>query len=292
MRFALPLIAALALAVNAGARLAPMKEPIVIAHRGASGMRPEHTLAAYDLAIDQGVDIIEPDLVPTKDDVLVARHENEIGGTTDVAQHPEFAARKTTKTIDGQQVSGWFTEDFTLAELKTLRARERLPQLRPANTAYRRSASRCRASRSCIALVAEAQRTARASRTYRSASIPRPSTRPTSRGSRAAPRADALLVRQLPAARPGDRAEARGLHPVVRGREPQAYPRDDAHPPDPAGRRDGGPADGAATSYAAMTAPAGLREVPVMPSASDRTRPCSGTASNRRRSSPMRMRRG
>lgn len=106
------------------------KPPIVIAHRGASGERPEHTLASYALAIEQGADFIEPDLVLTKDGVLVARHENEISETTDVADHPEFAARKATKAIDGQQVTGWFTEDFTLAELKTLRARERLPQLR------------------------------------------------------------------------------------------------------------------------------------------------------------------
>ncbi len=110
--------------------------PIVIAHRGASGQRPEHTLASYALAIEEGADFIEPDLVSTKDHVLVARHENEISGTTDVADHPEFAARRATKTIDGQSVIGWFTEDFTLAELKTLRARERLPKLRPANTAY------------------------------------------------------------------------------------------------------------------------------------------------------------
>ncbi|WP_446325641.1 glycerophosphodiester phosphodiesterase [Blastomonas sp. CACIA14H2] len=110
--------------------------PIIIAHRGASGERPEHTLGSYQLAIDQGADFIEPDLVSTKDGVLVARHENEISETTDVAAHPEFAERKTTKTIDGQRLTGWFTEDFTLAELKTLRAKERLPQLRPANTAY------------------------------------------------------------------------------------------------------------------------------------------------------------
>jgi len=104
--------------------------PIVIAHRGASGERPEHTLAGYKLAIDLGADYIEPDLVVTRDGVLVARHENEISETTDVAAHPEFAGRKATKTIDGQKVTGWFTEDFTLAELKTLRARERLPKLR------------------------------------------------------------------------------------------------------------------------------------------------------------------
>ncbi|WP_408898569.1 glycerophosphodiester phosphodiesterase [Nocardioides sp. R1-1] len=111
-------------------------EPLVIAHRGASGYRPEHTLAAYRLAIRQGADYVEPDLVSTKDGVLVARHENEISGTTDVAAHPEFAGRKTTKVIDGVPVTGWFTEDFTLAELKTLRAKERLPQVRPENTRY------------------------------------------------------------------------------------------------------------------------------------------------------------
>jgi glycerophosphoryl diester phosphodiesterase len=110
--------------------------PIVIGHRGASGHRPEHTLASYRLAIRQGADVIEPDLVPTRDGVLVARHENEISGTTDVADHPEFAGRRTTKAIDGAEVTGWFTEDFTLAELKTLRARERLPRLRPANTRF------------------------------------------------------------------------------------------------------------------------------------------------------------
>jgi glycerophosphoryl diester phosphodiesterase/CTP:molybdopterin cytidylyltransferase MocA len=101
--------------------------PIVIAHRGASGYRPEHTLAAYDLAIDLGADFIEPDLVATKDGVLIARHENEISETTDVAERPEFASRRTSRRIDGREVDGWFTEDFTLAEIKTLRAKERLP---------------------------------------------------------------------------------------------------------------------------------------------------------------------
>lgn len=110
--------------------------PIVIGHRGASGYRPEHTLEAYKLAIEQGADYIEPDLVSTKDGILIARHENEISGTTDVADRPEFADRKTTKTIDGTSFTGWFTEDFTLAELKTLRAKERIPEIRPGNTAY------------------------------------------------------------------------------------------------------------------------------------------------------------
>lgn len=104
--------------------------PLVIGHRGASALLPEHTLAAYARAIEDGADMIEPDLVSTRDGVLVARHENEIGGTTDVAAHPEFAARRTTRLVDGERMTGWFTEDFTLAELKTLRAREHLPQLR------------------------------------------------------------------------------------------------------------------------------------------------------------------
>lgn len=104
---------------------ATMPAPLVIAHRGASGHRPEHTLEAYVLAVEMGADYIEPDLVITKDGVLVARHENEIGETTDVGDR--FPNRRTTKTIDGQQVTGWFTEDFTLDELRTLRAKERLP---------------------------------------------------------------------------------------------------------------------------------------------------------------------
>jgi glycerophosphoryl diester phosphodiesterase len=113
-----------------------LTEPIVIAHRGASGYRPEHTLASYRLAIALGADYVEPDLVSTRDGVLVARHEPEIGRTTNVARRGEFAGRLTTKEIDGRQVTGWFVEDFTLAELKTLRAVERLPELRPRNTRY------------------------------------------------------------------------------------------------------------------------------------------------------------
>lgn len=114
----------------------PAPPMLIIAHRGASGERPEHTLAAYERAIDQGADYIEPDLVVTKDNILVARHENEISGTTDVADRPEFAARRRSATIDGTLVSGWFVEDFTLAELRTLRARERLPVLRPGNARF------------------------------------------------------------------------------------------------------------------------------------------------------------
>jgi glycerophosphoryl diester phosphodiesterase len=128
------------------ASAAPQSEPqpgtalaedlLVIGHRGASGYRPEHTLASYELAARMGADYIEPDVVSTSDGVLVARHENEISGTTDVADRPEFADRQTTKTIDGVELTGWFTEDFTFAELRTLRAVERLPEVREENTLY------------------------------------------------------------------------------------------------------------------------------------------------------------
>jgi glycerophosphoryl diester phosphodiesterase len=111
-------------------------EPIVIAHRGASGHRPEHTEAAYALAVDQGADFLEADVVLTRDGVLISRHENELSATTDVAARPEFAARRTTKTIDGVTVAGWFAEDFTLEEVKRLRAKERIPDVRPANRAF------------------------------------------------------------------------------------------------------------------------------------------------------------
>ncbi len=110
--------------------------PLIFGHRGAPGYRPEHTLASYDLAVRLGADVIEPDVVSTKDGVLVVRHENEISGTTDVAKHPEFASRRTTKRIDGTELTGWFTEDFTLADLRTLRAVERLPDIRQENTLY------------------------------------------------------------------------------------------------------------------------------------------------------------
>ncbi|MGV8885916.1 MAG: glycerophosphodiester phosphodiesterase family protein [Microbacteriaceae bacterium] len=117
----------------------PRATALVIGHRGASGYRPEHTRSAYELAFALGADAVEPDIVATKDGVLVLRHENEISGTTDVAQHPEFASRKTTKHIDGVKLTGWFTEDFTWKELSTLRAMERLPQVRQANTTFDRS---------------------------------------------------------------------------------------------------------------------------------------------------------
>lgn len=127
---------AMALPLGASAAAPSAKHPLIIGHRGCSGERPEHTLASYSRAIEQGADFIEPDLVLTKDGVLICRHENEISGTTNVASHPEFADRKATKTIDGQAITGWFTEDLTLAEIKTLRARERLAQLRPANAVF------------------------------------------------------------------------------------------------------------------------------------------------------------
>lgn len=109
------------------------RSPLVIAHRGASGYVPEHTLGAYALAVMMGADYVEPDLVMTRDGKLVARHDNELGLTTDVAQHPEFADRKRTQKVDGVELTGWFSEDFTLAELKTLRAIERIPTIRPGN---------------------------------------------------------------------------------------------------------------------------------------------------------------
>lgn len=127
------LILLLAFAISAPATAAPL---LVIAHRGASGERPEHTLAAYERAIDAGADFIEPDLVVTKDLVLIARHETELSDTTDVSARTEFADRKRTKDVEGRSVTGWFAEDFTLAEIRTLRAKERLPAVRPANTRF------------------------------------------------------------------------------------------------------------------------------------------------------------
>mgnify|MGYP003599301703 CR=1 FL=1 len=143
------LVSGMALTACGGSDDAPATWPPVptlIGHRGAPALRPEHTIASYTQAIEDGANIIEPDLVSTKDGVLVARHENAIAilnadgsvreATTDIVDRPEFAARKTTKTIDGTAITGWFTEDLTLAELKTLRARERIPAIRPANVAY------------------------------------------------------------------------------------------------------------------------------------------------------------
>nr|WSY56305.1 glycerophosphodiester phosphodiesterase [Streptomyces sp. NBC_00886] len=120
-----------------GGGLKDLPRPTIVGHRGTSGYRPEHTFGSYNLALDMGADVVEAgDLVPTKDGHLVCRHEPEIGGTTNVADHPEFASRKTTKLLDGVSTTGWFTEDFTLAELKTLRAIERIPVNRPHNMLY------------------------------------------------------------------------------------------------------------------------------------------------------------
>ncbi|MGX4693257.1 glycerophosphodiester phosphodiesterase [Streptomyces sp. JNUCC 63] len=120
-----------------GGGLKSLPVPTIVGHRGASGYRPEHTFGSYDLALDLGAHVVEAgDLVSTKDGHLVCRHEPEIGGTTDVADHPEFADRKTTKALDGVPTTGWFTEDFTLAELKRLRAIERIPANRPHSTLY------------------------------------------------------------------------------------------------------------------------------------------------------------
>lgn len=129
-------VSACALRREAALTPASRMRPMIIAHRGASAYRPEHTLAAYQLAIEQGADFIEPDLVPTRDGVLIARHENELSGSTDVAQRPVFADRRTRKTIDGVEVEGWFAEDFTLDEIKQLRAIETQPAVRAANRAY------------------------------------------------------------------------------------------------------------------------------------------------------------
>jgi glycerophosphoryl diester phosphodiesterase len=130
------LLGALALATPIAVQAQAGDRPLVIAHRGASGERPEHTLAAYERAIDQGADYIEPDFVVTKDLQLIARHENELSGTTDVASREEFEDRHRTKDVEGRQVSGWFSEDFTLAEIRTLRAKERVPNSRPGSASF------------------------------------------------------------------------------------------------------------------------------------------------------------
>ncbi len=114
----------------------PRKSPLVIGHRGAPGYRPEHSRSSYELAIAMGVDAVEPDIVATKDGVLIVRHENEISGTTDVAEHPEYADRRTTKRVDGEALTGWFTEDFTWEELAGLRSRERLPEVRLSSASF------------------------------------------------------------------------------------------------------------------------------------------------------------
>lgn len=246
-RRALAVLALASFAGSAHAASMTLPPPIVIAHRGASGLRPEHTLAAYALAIEQGADFIEPDLVLTKDDVFVCRHENDVTATTDVARHPEFAARRTTKTIDGERHDGWFTEDFTLAELRTLRAVERLPRLRPANAAYD--------GRFAVPTLAEVIALAKAHGVgiY-------PETKHPSYFAGIGHPMEARLVAQLNGAgwnRPSDPvfiqsfevADLQRLHGMTGLRLIQLM---DAS---------GGPADGTAPSYAAMAMPAGLRDV-------------------------------
>ncbi|MBR0552653.1 glycerophosphodiester phosphodiesterase [Sphingomonadaceae bacterium LXI357] len=230
-----------------------LSPPIVIAHRGASGLRPEHTLASYELAIAQGADFIEPDLVLTKDDVFVARHENNIADTSDVADHPEFADRRTTKTIDGEQVTGWFTEDFTLAELKTLRAKERLPMLRPANTDYD-GRFQIPTLEEIIALAKRAS-----AETGRTIGIYPETKHPSYFASIGQPMERRLVAALDAAGWNGADAPVfiqsfevdnlRRLHALTKVRLIQLL--DDT----------GGPADGAAPSYADMISPAGLKQV-------------------------------
>jgi len=231
----------------------PLSPPIVIAHRGASGWRPEHTIAAYDLAIDKGADFIEPDLVLTKDNVFVARHENDITGTTDVASHPEFASRKTTKVIDGETHTGWFTEDFTLAELKTLRAKERLPKVRPGNAAYDGKFE----VPTLAEIIALAKR--RSAELKRTIGIYPETKHPSYFASIGLPMEEKLAA-ELKAAGWSTAAapvfiqsfevnNLKKLHDLTGVRLIQLM---DAS---------GGPADGAKPSYAAMTTPDGLREV-------------------------------
>ncbi|MFL9841063.1 glycerophosphodiester phosphodiesterase [Sphingomonas sp. ST-64] len=238
----------------AAAKEAPMSsKPIVIAHRGASGERPEHTLAAYSLAIEQGADFIEPDLVMTRDGQLVARHENDITGTTDVASRKEFADRKRKKVIDGVTYTGWFTEDFTLAELKTLRAKERLPLLRRGNTRYD-GQFEVPTLREIIALAKAASvKTGRMIGIY-------PETKHPSYFASIGLPMEALLVAELKAAG-WDRADApvfiqsfevnnlKALKQLTKVRLIQLM------------ASDGAPADGAQPSYAAMATPDGLKAI-------------------------------
>jgi glycerophosphoryl diester phosphodiesterase len=231
----------------------PQPRIIVIAHRGASGERPEHTMLSYGRAIEQGADFIEPDLVPTRDGVLVARHENNIADTTDVASHPEFAGRKTTKTIDGETMTGWFTEDFTLAELKTLRAKERLPQVRPGNTKYDGQAEIPTFDEVIALAKRESARTGRTIGVY-------PETKHPSYFASIGLPVEARLVERLKAAG-WDRADApvfiqsfevnnlKKLKGMTQVRLIQLM------------ARDGGPADNAMPSYAAMSTPEALKAV-------------------------------
>lgn len=235
------------------AAIKPPAKPIVIAHRGASGERPEHTLAAYSLAIEQGADFIEPDLVMTRDGQLVARHENDITDTTDVAAHAEFKDRKTSKTIDGVKHSGWFTEDFTLAELKTLRARERLPLLRSGNKAYD-GQFEVPTLREVIALAKAAS-----ARTGRTIGIYPETKHPSYFASIGLP-IEALLVAELKAAG-WDRADAPVFIQSFEVNNLKALKRLTKVPLIQLLDAERGPADGAQPSYAAMLTPDGLRAI-------------------------------
>ncbi|WP_443026817.1 glycerophosphodiester phosphodiesterase [Sphingomonas sp. LT1P40] len=233
----------------------PPEAPIVIAHRGASGERPEHTLPAYQLAIDQGADFIEPDLVMTKDGQLVARHENAIADTTDVASRPDFKDRKTTKTIDGTKYSGWFTEDFTLAELKTLRAKERLPLLRSGNKAYD-GQFEIPTLREIIALAKSAT-----AKTGRTIGIYPETKHPTYFASIGLP-LEAVLVAELKAAG-WDRADAPVFIQSFEVNNLKALKQLTKVPLIQLLASEGAPADGAHASYAAMVTPDALKAIAV-----------------------------
>jgi len=228
-------------------------KPIVIAHRGASGERPEHTLAAYERAIEQGADFIEPDLVMTKDGQLVARHENNITDTTDVSSRAEFRDRKTSKVIDGTKHSGWFTEDFTLAELKTLRAKERLPLLRRGNTKFDGQFA-VPTLREVIALAKSAS-----AKTGRTIGIYPETKHPTYFASIGLP-LEAALVAELKAAG-WDRADAPVFIQSFEVNNLKALKQLTRVPLIQLLDADGAPADGAQPSYAAMITPAGLEAV-------------------------------
>ena len=231
----------------------PAAKPIVIAHRGASGERPEHTLASYQLAIEQGADFIEPDLVMTRDGHLVARHENDITDTTDVASHPEFRDRKASKVIDGTKHNGWFTEDFTLAELKTLRAKERLPLLRRGNTKFD-GQFEVPTLREVIALAKSAS-----AKTGRTIGIYPETKHPTYFASIGLP-LEAALVAELKAAG-WDRADAPVFIQSFEVNNLKALKQLTSVPLIQLMDAEGGPADGAQPSYAAMITPDGLKAI-------------------------------
>jgi glycerophosphoryl diester phosphodiesterase len=228
-------------------------KPIIIAHRGASGERPEHTLAAYSLAIEQGADFIEPDLVMTRDGQLVARHENDISGTTDVSSRKEFADRKTTKVIDGIKHTGWFTEDFTLAELKTLRAKERLPLLRRGNTKFD-GQFEVPTLREIIALAKEAS-----AKTGRTIGIYPETKHPSYFASIGLP-LEAALVAELKAAG-WDHADAPVFIQSFEVNNLKALKQLTQVPLIQLMAVEGGPADGAQPSYTAMATPEGLKAI-------------------------------